>query len=98
MFTAPHPGTYGFSWTISVNGDGYIETQLMKNNVVKGIIWADNRLSGTPVIIDQTSTGHAIVQLNTGDHVYIKVLVYNNAKIFSFIKTALSTFSGWMIN
>ena len=99
VFTAPHPGTYGFSWTISVYGEGWMSTSLMKNNVVKDTILADNTLVGEANIDALTTTGLAIVQLNMGDRVYIKVRhVYNNVNIYSLNDEVFSTFSGWMVN
>lgn len=67
MFTCPSYGVYAFSWTIVV-GD-YIGTQLVVNSKVVGAMYT------TAFHLDdiQTSTGMAIVEVNQGDVVYVRV-------------------------
>lgn len=67
MFTCPSYGVYAFSWTIVV-GD-YIGTQLVVNSKAVGAMYT------TAFHLDdiQTSTGMAIVEVNQGDVVYVRV-------------------------
>ena len=98
VFTAPHPGTYGFGWTIPVYYHGYIRTRLMVNNIIKGATFGDTEVASNTIEL-LTTTGNAIVQLNTGDRVFVKVYdVSGSSVIYSHVGTVLSTFSGWMIN
>lgn len=82
-------------------GDGQMLTRLMKNDVVKNTLWTDNRSHYTAnTHVDRLSyTGRAILQLNLGDHVYIKTVHdLRQISIISNLGLALGTFSGVMIN
>ena len=96
VYTAPMAGTWTFTWTLSVghrrreNYGGSYSTQLVVNNSVKDTLFTS---------LDYVSTSTAVVSLNVGDRVFIRVRSREGGvDIYSYSTIGQSTFSGWMLN
>ncbi|XP_069122546.1 complement C1q tumor necrosis factor-related protein 3-like [Argopecten irradians] len=88
VFTCPIEGTYVFSWTIYASGAQYIDTELVKNSVAVAYSRA-----GDSAYHEASSTS-AIVNLNPGDEVWIRVKERSPG---ADIKPMVSMFCGFEI-
>lgn len=86
----PESGIYVFSWSFRNGLDDYHSTELMVNTGQEGIILID---SG-----DGTGTGIAVIHVNKGDDVYVRIgSVGNSGTIYSDARGRCS-FTGWKLN
>lgn len=94
IFTCPSHGVYVFSWSIYCNYGGFVYSELVVNSSpvsakYVGALSVSNQLSSTDL---------AIIELNTGDAVYIRTSPNHGAN-GSVLSNPLyrSTFSGWKL-
>ncbi|XP_048751051.2 uncharacterized protein LOC125662753 [Ostrea edulis] len=93
IFVAPTSGTYVFTWSIMSDGHGNVFSQLMKNSDIVGSRFADSSTSSEW----DFSTGIVVVDVNQGDHVYVRLGEASVGNVLSFIYSR-TTFSGWLLN
>ena len=93
IFIVPESGIYVFSWTFFVGGEEHDSTQLMVNNNEEGLIHL-HPADGHSI----TATGLAVLHVNKGDDVYVKISsVSHSGTIFSNLY-GKSSFTGWKLN
>lgn len=93
VFKVPLNGAYAFSWTIAMNNiDNHACFSLFVNDAVVGQTYLWNNGS------DAVSTGFSIVEVNSGDDVYMSVCNVSQplGEIISDIYRKTS-FAGWCI-
>lgn len=67
VFIAPRSGYYVFTWSLRVEGDAHISTELMVNGAPQSSIYFD----ATHYVGGNTS-GTVVVQFNQGDEVFVR--------------------------
>ncbi|CAC5359536.1 C1QL [Mytilus coruscus] len=88
IFTAPRSGVYLFYCTIMANGDSEVQFQLNKNYQYYTGGYAAKSNYGAQTV-------NSIMQLRTGDRVYIK---HRTAKSQNVLGHGYSTFSGYLLS
>ncbi|XP_061180707.1 complement C1q-like protein 4 [Saccostrea echinata] len=92
VFTAPHAGTYVFTWTITVDSNSYVFSELTVNSVALGNVITDSQQNSEY----HMTTGVVVAQLNSGD--LVRVRSRPGINIHGSILSAnshRSSFSGW---
>ncbi|OWF52394.1 complement C1q subcomponent subunit B-like [Mizuhopecten yessoensis] len=86
-FTCGTPGTYVFFWTVTISSDHWTDIHLVRNGQVLAVIVAGNAYHYG------SYTGAAIIHLDVGDEVFVKVdfhqentTIYSTASMFSGFK------------
>lgn len=93
VFMVPESGIYVFSWSFRNGLDDYHSTELMVNTGQEGIILIDSA-DGSYI----TGTGIAVIHVNKGDDVYVRIgSVGNRGPIYSDARGRCS-FTGWKLN
>lgn len=94
IFTCPSHGVYVFSWSIYCGGGGYVISELVVNSSP-----VSGKYVGARSVSNQlSSTDLAIIQLNTGDAVYVRTPPSHAANGLVFSDPLYrSTFSGWKL-
>ena len=89
QFSAPHSGTYHFSWAALSPARQHLKLALIRNGQEQAVSWADE--AGY-----QTASGAALLTLRRGDKVYLYV---EEGEVFepSNTKRGYATFSGHRI-
>ncbi|XP_033752754.1 uncharacterized protein LOC117336360 [Pecten maximus] len=87
-FTCGTLGTYAFFWTVTLASDHWADTHLTRNGQVVGILVAGNAYHYG------SYTGTAMVHLDVGDEVFVKVDFHQES---TTIYSTASTFSGFKI-
>lgn len=95
MFTAPHSGTYVFTWTSYCESGGYTNLQLVVNaNAVDSSYCNADGASWY-----RSASATAVVQISQGDVVFVRTHQYhtNYGDLLSkeYLRT---TFAGWSIS
>lgn len=93
VFKVPLKGAYAFTWTIAMNNiDNHACFSLFVNDVVVGQTYLWNNGS------DAVSTGFSVVEVNSGDDVYMSLCNVSQplGEIISDIYRKTS-FAGWCI-
>jgi hypothetical protein len=93
IFVTPTSGTYVFSWSIMADLHGNLATELMKNSDIIGKKFVDSASSNEW----DFSTGIVVVDVNQGDHVFVRLSQTSVGKVLS-VDNSKSTFSGWILN
>ncbi|CAC5374829.1 unnamed protein product [Mytilus coruscus] len=88
IFTSPRNGIYIFSCTIMVNGGGGVQFQLNKNDQLYTNGYAANSNYGAQTV-------NSLVELRTGDKVYIKHSAGTSQNVYGHY---FSTFSGYLLS
>ncbi|XP_062620284.1 complement C1q-like protein 4 [Saccostrea cucullata] len=94
VFTAPHAGTYVFTWTITVDSNSYVFSELTVNSVALGNVITDSQQNSEY----HMTTGVVVAQLNNGD--IVRVRSRPGINIHGSILSAgshRSSFSGWQL-
>lgn len=94
IFTCPSHGVYAFSWSLYCNYGGYVFSELVVNSSP-----VSAKFVGASSVSNQlSSTDLAIIELNTGDAVYVRTPPSHGASgtVFSH-PLYRSTFSGWKL-
>ncbi|KAL3874082.1 hypothetical protein ACJMK2_037145 [Sinanodonta woodiana] len=93
IFDVPVTGTYVFTWTTVPNLSSYVQTELIINGVVKGNAYAESNETHNV----HPSTGIVVVQVNKGDHVYVRRGEHSESIVKSDNIYQRTTFSGWLL-
>ena len=92
IFTVPSPGVYVFAWSVNVqDAVGWASTEIVVNGVVSGSTFSD----GDTGSYDH-GTGIVVVEVHTGDHVYIRMQENGNGVVSSNARGRTS-FLGWKL-
>jgi hypothetical protein len=92
-FTCPVGGVYVFTWTTMVTPGQYLRTDLVVNDVIQGLGYADAYF-----LSNATDSGTSVVvtQLERGDVVRVRVSYPpGTGELFGW---HYSTFSGWRVS
>ena len=92
QFTCEIPGTYVFTFNIGVLNDIEIMIVLVKNGLV--IVNAHSRSNYSANFAQNTNT--AILNLETGDKVWLQFHWYNGKRVYSDINR-MTSFSGFLL-
>lgn len=94
IFTAPHPGTYVFTWTSYCVAGGYTYLQAVVNNVVLDISFCN--ADGANWY--RSITGTVVAYINQGDTVFIRThpTSANRGNVISS-ENQRTTFAGWLL-
>ena len=93
VFKCVQPGTYMFNMNIVADRYHYIEAAIMKNNLSISNAVSDN-LCGYAV---NQGSGMAIVQLNHGDEVFVKIAWVGNGSEGTVCGNGHSSFTGYLL-
>lgn len=95
MFTAPHSGTYVFTWTSYYEAGGYTNLQLVVNaNAVDSSYCNADGASWY-----RSASGTAVVQIGQGDVVFVRTHHYHTNYRDLLSKEYLrTTFAGWSLS
>ncbi|XP_056003151.1 uncharacterized protein LOC130049467 [Ostrea edulis] len=92
IFVVPTSGVYVFAWTIAIQTNGWASVEIVVNGVVSGSAFAD----GSDDAWDEAG-GLIIVDVNVGDHVYIRMHENGNGVVSSNGRGRTS-FTGWSLS
>lgn len=92
-YVVPVSGIYVFSWTFLVDYSEYAVTEIVMNGVTKG--WTVTDGSSQSLLLNP-ATGFVILQVNAGDHVFIRRTRGRGCTAISN-QTSRPTFSGWRL-
>lgn len=87
-FTCKQPGTYVFSWSVDSTMTHFVYTHLVKNGAVVGSVITNSGISWG------TGSGMVVIELDTDDHVWVKVGAHDTG---TYIWSDYSMFSGFML-
>lgn len=94
MFTAPHPGTYVFTWTAYCFAGGHTSLQL----VVNANVYISSYCNASGALWHRSVSGTVVAKINQGDVVFLRThpRSSNKGNVVSsiFHRTA---FAGWSL-
>lgn len=96
IFIVPISGLYVFSWTVIAENNGWASVEIVVNANVLGTMFAnDSGFSGDHNNWE-SGTGLIVVNVNDGDHVFIRMKENGRGIIHSDARGRTS-FSGWKL-
>lgn len=94
IFTAPTGGLYAFAWSVVCPHREFFTAELTLNGKRIGAIVADS--------VNSDVTGHAtgflLVQLNEGDHVYVRKYASGGGCTTQSYEHGRTTFAGFLLH
>ncbi|XP_052813340.1 multimerin-1-like [Mya arenaria] len=94
IFDVPVAGIYVFTFTIYSDYSHEVRAELIIDGQVKSVLLAD----ADEVNDYHTGTATVVVQVNAGDHVFVRRAdSYSECNVLSTFSRALTTFSGWLL-
>lgn len=91
IFIVPSHGVYVFAWTVGVQYHGWTPLEIVVNGVVFGSTFVNGGADDWDF-----STGIVVVEIHTGDHVYIRMAETGRELVHSNWRGRTS-FSGWKL-
>lgn len=91
VFAVPQSGVYVFTWTVIHDGAADLSVILMVNSAAVGAAYANSR-DGDQV------TGMVVVDVNQGDHVYVRTYASWSSGDIRSDSSGRSSFAGWKLN
>ncbi|XP_062594747.1 complement C1q-like protein 4 [Saccostrea cucullata] len=95
IFTVPQHGIYVFPWTVAVADGEWINAEIVLNGSPFGSITADTGEAGS--YDGGFSTGIAIKEVSTGDHVFIRTVTHDSKSQIYSGSAARTSFAGWIL-
>ncbi|XP_078336953.1 uncharacterized protein LOC144626557 [Crassostrea virginica] len=93
IFIVPESGMYVFSWSFQNGNNVHDSTQLMVNNNEEGLIHLHTS-AGNWI----TGTGVAVLHVNKGDDVYVRITSLSHTGGIISNSFGRSSFTGWKLN
>ena len=93
VFTAPESGVYVLTWTTSIYPHGWAYSHILVN----GQSYSHTIADSDEINDDHTATGIIVMQLNTGDRVYVQAEPHNNKGTLDST-WGHNSFSGWKLD
>ncbi|XP_052784562.1 complement C1q-like protein 4 [Mya arenaria] len=92
-FVVPVNGTYAFAVSLFSQGKKYVGVEIVVNGDVKGEVFADSQ----EINDVHSSSASVVVDVNVGDHVYVRRGADSTCGILSQASRGRTYFSGWLL-
>ncbi|XP_052783266.1 complement C1q-like protein 4 [Mya arenaria] len=92
-FVVPVNGTYVFAVSLFSQGNKFVCVELVVNGDVKGEVFADSE----EINDYHSSSASIVVDVNVGDHVYVRRCADSTCGILSRASRGRTSFSGWFL-